>query len=356
MKASRLPGIVLAAIAVQAVALLAAPAARAVEAHAVILLYHHVDSDTPAATSVTPARFGQHLAFLADGGYRVWPLARILAAVYDNAEPLPENVVAITFDDAYESVYTEARPRLAARGWPYTVFVNTDAVDAGHEPYMSWDQLRALTGAGATIGNHSAAHGHMATPARRESRAEWRRRVKADIERAHKRLAEEIGREPRVFAYPYGEDSPALAEVVADRYRWALVQRSGAVGAAVDPLALPRFPMATGFASVDRLELAVRARALPVREVAIGAHGARGDLDWIRVTLADGGFRGAQLACYSAGGDPLPVEAASADRRVIRIEVDGIGRPGRNKVNCTAPASDGSGDYYWFSYQWRIDP
>jgi len=356
VKASRLPGIVLAAIAVQAVALLAAPAARAVEAHAVILLYHHVDSDTPAATSVTPARFGQHLAFLADGGYRVWPLERILAAVYDNAEPLPENVVAITFDDAYESVYTEARPRLAALGWPYTVFVNTDAVDAGHEPYMTWDQLRALARSGAAIGNHSAAHGHMAAPTEGESIAAWEARVSGDIGRAHARLAAEIGRAPAVFAYPYGEDSPALARIVAESYRWALAQRSGAVGASVDPLAIPRFPMATGFAALDRLSRAVDSRPLPVRELATGADGDRGDLDWIRFAVLEEGFRMSRVACFSADGHALPIERIGAESMSVRIDVDGIGRPGRNKINCTAPASDGSGDYYWFSYQWRIDP
>jgi peptidoglycan/xylan/chitin deacetylase (PgdA/CDA1 family) len=323
--------------------------------HAVILLYHHVAVDTPASTSVTPERFEAHLDWLAREQYRVWPLERLLAAVIDGAEPVPEDVVAITFDDAYESVHDAAAPRLAARGWPYTVFVNTDAIDAGHAPYMGWAQLRELAGRGAEIGNHSAAHGHMARPRDDESRAAWRERIRADIGRSHERIAEEIGREPGVFAYPYGEDSPELAELVGERYPWALVQRSGAAGPLTDPLAVPRFPMATGFASLDRLALAARSRPLPVRDVETGGRGERGDLAWIRLTLAADGFSVARLACFSAGGDALDLDVESGPPDRVRIDVAGIGRPGRNKVNCTAPADDGSGTFYWYAHQWLVD-
>ena len=48
------------------------------------------------------------------------------------------------------------------------------------------------------------------------------------------------------------------------------------------------------------------------------------------------------------------VEREGDDPLVISIDVEGIGRPGRNKVNCTAPASDGSGDFYWYAVQWKI--
>ena len=36
--------------------------------HAVVLIYHHVDTGTPASTSVTPELFGQHLDYLAVEG------------------------------------------------------------------------------------------------------------------------------------------------------------------------------------------------------------------------------------------------------------------------------------------------
>lgn len=331
--------------------------------HGVILLYHHVSDETPAATSVTPAQFSSHLDYLDEYGYRVWPLERLLAAVLRGAEDVPENVVAITFDDAYESVFTEARPRLAARGWPYTVFVNTDAIDAGHSPYMSWDQLRTLANEGVEIENHGAAHGHMSRPHPGESASDWRTRVSEDIAAAYSRIRAEIGQAPTLFAYPYGEDSEALAVIVDERHDYALAQRSGPVGPLSDPSSIPRFPMATGFASLERLELAARSRPLPVTGIKETSDEGRGegDIRSIELTIAmpdeDPGFRTGQLSCFSATGRRLDVALDSDGPLVVRVDVHGVGVPGRNKINCTAPVDDGSGDFFWYSRQWLVaDP
>lgn len=331
-------------------------AATASERHAVILLYHHVSADTPASTSVTPIQFERHLEYLADNDYRIWPLRRALDAVLDGAGEIPDKVVSITFDDAYESVFTEARPRLNAHGWPYTVFVNTDAVDAGHAPYMSWDQLRALAHEGVAIENHSAAHSHMSRPGSAESASDWRVRVRNDVATSYSRIDEEVGHAPSLFAYPYGEDSPELAAVVAERHDHALAQRSGPVGVLTDPLSIPRYPMATGFASLDRLELAVRSRPLPVSQTSTRATGPaeRGDIDRIELRAEPGGFRAAQLNCFAGSGQALETETEGDGPYRIRIDLEGVGKPGRNKINCTAPAADGSGDFYWFSYQWLV--
>ena len=334
-----------------------APAAPTTEPHAVILLYHHVSEKTPASTSVTPTQFEQHLDFLVEHDYRVLPLERVLDAVLKEAEDIPERVVAVTFDDAYESIYTEAHPRLSARGWPYTVFANTDAIDSGHSPYMSWAKLRELAEDGVAIGNHSAGHAHMSRPEAGESERDWRRRVRADIQKAHGRIAEEIGTAPELFAYPYGEDSPALAEVVAEDHEYGLAQRSGPVGPLTDPLSIPRFPMATGFASLDRLELAVRSRPLPVSETNTRPAGSRGngDLNRIDLKIEAGGFRAGQLNCFAGSGQRLETSMDGTGPYRVTIDVAVVGTPGRNKINCTAPAADGSGDFYWFSWQWLVE-
>jgi len=331
--------------------------AEAAEApHGVVLLYHHVSDDTPASTSLTPEQFSDHLDFLDQHDYRVWALGRLLDAVVRGAEVVPENVVAITFDDAYESVFTEARPRLAERGWPYTVFVNTDAIDAGHAPYMSWDQIRSLHEAGVAIENHSAAHGHMSRPARSESLRAWRSRVAEDIARARSRIEAETGRAPTLFAYPYGEDSDALAEIVAPGHAYALAQRSGPVGTLSDPLSIPRFPMATGFASLERLELAVRSRPLPVTEIETTGveYGLEGDIRAIDLALDGQGFRIGQLNCFAASGRRLDAEVDGDNPFHISVNVEDVGKPGRNKINCTAPAADDSGDFFWHSVQWLV--
>lgn len=323
----------------------------------VVLLYHHVSDRTPPSTSVTPERFEAHLNYLAENDFEVWPLRRLLEAAIDSTERLPGKVVAITFDDAYESVYSEAWPRLRERGWPFAVFVNTDAVDAGHSPYMDWDQLRTLYESGVEIGNHSASHGHLIARRDGESQADWSERIEADIERAARRTSSEVGARPELFAYPYGEDSRELAELVGKRHEFALAQRSGALGEYTDRLSVPRFPMASGFDDMGRFALAVNARALPVTgiEAVPAGDGVRGPLDLLQLDVADGGFRPGQLACFTGAGERLDLEVESGPPHRVSITVVQRGSTGRNRINCTAPAADGSGDYFWHSYQWVQD-
>lgn len=326
--------------------------------HFVILLYHHVSRDTPPSTSVSPERFAEHLDWLQAHDHEVWPLQRALEALA--GEQLPDRVVVISFDDAYGSVHDTAWPMLTERGMPFSVFVNTDAIDAGHEPYMDWSELRALAEAGVELGNHSASHAHLPRSAADEDEAAWRRRVAEDIDRAHRRIQQQTGQAPALFAWAYGEDAAELYALVSERYRYALVQRSGAVGPDSEPMALPRFPLARGWDSIERLALAVGARPLPVTAAETRPprrRAAVSDPEQLRLRLSeqgsDPGFSAARIQCYSATGDELPTtRVEDAEGLELHIDLAAVGRPGRNKVNCTAPAEDGSGDFYWHSFQW----
>src|SRR5690606_14501793 len=134
--------------------------------------------------------------------------------------PLPDKVVAITIDDAYASVYTRAFPLLKKYGMPFTVFVSTDAIDEGPGDFMSWQQLRELQAAGVTIANHSATHDYLVRRNDVESDSARLARVREDIERAQRRLQEELGEgvneAPRLFAYPYGEYDAALTDMLQE--------------------------------------------------------------------------------------------------------------------------------------------
>ncbi|MDX1626213.1 MAG: polysaccharide deacetylase family protein [Wenzhouxiangellaceae bacterium] len=315
--------------------------------HGVAFLYHHVSAETPPSTSVTPETFASHLEWLADHDYRVWELQRLLRAVLDGAEPVPERVVAITFDDAWVSVFEKAAPLLEERNWPYTIFVNSDAVDEGLEPAMSWDQLRALAERGAAIENHGASHAYLARrPADVDEQA-WHERIRADVERGHERLAEEIGVAPSLFAYPYGEADETVAAIVGEHYAFALEQRSGAIGPGSDPLRLPRYPMATAFASLDRLATAASSLPMAVRSVELRPRNRPAGASPESLRLEFSGEVPAGLACFTAGGRSLDV---AVQGKAAVVDADGVGRPGRNKINCTAPA--GEGRYRWFSWQW----
>jgi biofilm PGA synthesis lipoprotein PgaB len=323
--------------------------------HAVALIYHHVNEDTPALTSVSPVVFEQHLDYLAEHQFNIWPLSRILDAL-DKGRDLPANTVAITFDDAYRSIYTEAFPRLRKRNWPFTIFVSSSGIDNGYADYLNWDQLREMAKAGNEISNHSHSHAHLVRRLKGESNTRWQTRVRSDIEMAAERIKDEIGSDSSLFAYPYGEYSQSLKAIVRSLGYHGIAQQSGAIGAHSDLLAIPRFPMATGYADLERFAIVVNSRPLPV--TAVAATGAD-EKSWrpikrLQVTLADGNYSAHQLGCYRASGTPLETTIISEQPLVISVTVSGEQTAGRHKINCAVPASNAPGVFYWYSHQWMV--
>ena len=212
--------------------LLVGPFVRAEEPvppHAVVFMYHHVSEATPPSTSVSPASFRAHLEYLDENGFRVRPLAEIVAALAGE-QALPDSVVAITFDDGYRSVYETAYPLLREKGWPFTVFVSSEAIDGGHGPVMTWEQLREMGENGAAIASHGRHHHHLQRLRGGESRADWAARLKADLQHSLDRMKAETGQENRMLAYPFGESDQPLRDLVADMGWVGFGQQSGAMG------------------------------------------------------------------------------------------------------------------------------
>ena len=330
------------------------PASQA-DDHAVALIYHHVSTDAPALTSVSPAVFEQHLNYLAEHNFNIWPLSRILDAL-DKGKGLPANTIAITFDDAFRSIYTEAFPRLRKRNWPFTIFVSSAGIDAGYGGYLNWDQLREMAKAGNEISNHSHSHAHLVRRLEGESSAQWQTRVTADIKSAGDRINSEIGSDSSLFAYPYGEYSQALKAIVRSLGYRGIAQQSGAIGAHSDSLAIPRFPMATGYADLERFAIAVNSRPLPITAVLATGSDETSYLpiERLQLTLADGDYRAHQLGCYRASGTPLALTIITEQPLTVSVAVNGEQPAGRHKINCAVPASNAPGVFYWYSHQWLV--
>ena len=321
-----------------------------VPVHAVILLYHHVSEDTPPATSVSPGMFSSHLDYLALQGYNVIPLDELVAGL-EGRTSLPPNAVAITFDDAYASVFTQALPLLEQRGWPFTVFASTDYIDKAYGGYMTWQQLRAIEERGGRIGNHSSSHRHLVRRLPGEDRARWRRRVAADIEHAQARLRAELSAPLRMHAYPYGEFDAALESLLAELDYVAFGQQSGPAGRLSERQAVPRFPVATGYADLKSLAEKLRSRPLPVEIVAPHSRvlDPQAKPPVLELRIPPGRYERERLRCYVSGQAPAEV---TWDGDVASIRANQRLRPGRSKFNCTVPATDLPGVYYWYSHLW----
>jgi hypothetical protein len=172
-------------------------------------------------------------------------------------------------------------------------------------------------------------------------------------------LAAEIGRPVDLLAYPYGEYDAGLQEIVRDLGWAAFGQQSGAMGALSDLTALPRFPMAGAFAAMENFPVKASCLPLPVLEAqsagpllpaGVGVVKPRPAL---RLKLAPGDYRAAQLAAYASGQGRADLTWIDEEARVLEVRATEPLPTGRSRYNITAPATDGR-RYYWYSYTWIV--
>lgn len=329
-------------------------AASGVAEHGVILLYHHVATDTPAITSISPDDFEQQLQFLEDYDFQVWPLPDLVAAVKER-QTLPDRVVAITFDDNYQSVYTEAFPRLKKRNWPFTVFVSTDAVDKGINMQASWDQLREMARHGATIANHSASHNHLLLRLPGESDDAWEQRITGDIKKAQQRIRKETGQQQPLFAYPYGEFNQALARIVEQLGYVGIGQQSGPFSDHYPGPAIPRFPFAGNYTDIKDFGVKLLTLPLPIGYLSAEDNPLANSNQHpaLLLELAEGDYATENLRCYGSGQGALQLQWLS-DRR-LQVTPDKPVPSGRSRYNCTMPTGKRYRDiqrFYWYSHPW----
>ncbi len=326
---------------------------------AVVFMYHRFGETAYPSTSVNLDQFEAHLQHLDEAGYRVWPLERI-ARHLQEGRPLPDRVIGLSVDDAYRSFYLEAWPRLRARGWPVTVFVATDYVDRGSAAYMSWAQMRELAAEGVAFANHSRRHDKLHERRSGESAAQWRARVRADLEHAERRLREELGEQavpsmPRLFAYPYGEFDSHLIALVAELGYVAFGQHSGAIGPYSDLRALPRFPMAVAYAEIADFRQKAATLALPLTAIEPADPVLTDSNNPPRLTATLGAVQGdpRRLTCFASGQGALEVQWLDENERRFSVQASRPYGPGRARYNCTLPAAE-RGRFYWYSQPWIV--
>lgn len=318
----------------------------------VVLLYHHVAEDTPPVTSVSPEEFANHLNWLEDHGFSVWPLKEALDALHSDT-PLPPRTVVITFDDAYEDIYANAWPMLREHGMPFTVFVATQAVDQGHAGIMSWDQLRTLAGAGVTLATHSHTHNHLIRKRADETTEEWLARVRHDLLTARRRLTEETGVTSHLLAWPFGEYNQKLDRLAESLGFTAFTQASGAVGPGYDRQRLPRFPVAGPYADLETLKNKFDALPLPVVDKSSPGPQLTADQrrPTLTLTLGPGHFRVEDITCYVSGQGAVTPERIGEQR--IRVRAPEPLPPGRSRYNCTVHSTRAD-RWYWYSQPWFL--
>jgi len=330
-------------------------AATPVSSHAVVMLYHHDAVHTPASTTIHPGKFQEHMDHLARESFNVWPLPKVLDFIKQGKD-LPDKVVVLTFDDGYRDLYINAYPVMKQKGFPFTAFINSGPIDAGKGNYLSWDQVREMAKHGATIANHTVSHTHMGQPLKGENQGEWLARIRVEVESNQKRIQEETGTDVKILAYPYGEYTPEIIDLVDAMGYTAFGMNSGAMGPDDDSLALPRFAEGGHYVGINDFKLRVKTRSLPVSDIKTGyaVVTTNNRSPTLAFTLKKGRYRYKEMTCYGMGQGRLKVRVDTSNTETGPSFLITPNKPipvGRSTYNCTMP--DYHGRYYWYSHQWN---
>jgi peptidoglycan/xylan/chitin deacetylase (PgdA/CDA1 family) len=166
-----------------------------------ILIYHSIRPYVPTDSKgsrrwiATPQALEAELSWLRDKGYASVSFDELEAHVSRGA-PLPPRPVIISFDDDWQSQYTNAVPLLHKYGFRATFYVWVRAVGRPH--HMSWDEIRELDADGMEIGCHTLTHLFLT---RLRDDGQLRREIVA----AKNLIEAHIGHPVTSLAYPFGQ-------------------------------------------------------------------------------------------------------------------------------------------------------
>ena len=317
---------------------------------AVVFMYHRFDDERYPSTNIKLEQFEKHLEYIEKNNFNVWPLSKIIRYILEGKK-LPQKTVALTIDDAYISTYMEAYPRLKAQKYPFTVFVSTNAVDTKSKNYMSWNQMREMSRDGAEFANHSLTHDYLLLY-KSETKEKWENRVRAEIQKAQKRLHQELGsttnENPKLFSYPFGEYNENVTSLLKELGYVGITQTSGVLSSESDLRTIPRFAMAEAFGDIEDFTLKINTLPLPIESISPSEPVITSNNPPLLHLKLKRAIK--NLKCYTADGKSIDMKWIS--EKELQIQAKQPLKAPRDRYTCTAPTKEGR--WYWHSNLWII--
>jgi peptidoglycan/xylan/chitin deacetylase (PgdA/CDA1 family) len=208
-----------------------------------ILTFHTIENSS-SKIAFSPEVFQLSMRMLFEQGYRTISLSRVIEYI-SRDEQFPERTLVLTFDDGYESTFKEAFPILRKYGMTATVFLvigdQTNFRNSKHLPplgrkkMISWDNIYEMQSAGIDFGSHTLTHPDLTRVPIEH--------LDKEIRESRSLLEDALGKKVSAFAYPYGNNTRTIREIVKNYYSLACCGRLGLVTQSSDPFALERIDM-----------------------------------------------------------------------------------------------------------------
>ena len=313
--------------------------ANEVKNSATVFMYHKFGVSKYPSTSVTIDQLNSHIEELTKEKYTIKSLDFIIDTIINDGD-LPANTIGISVDDADKSFLEVGWPLFKENNIPVTLFVTTGTI-SNNEKYINWDQIRKLKEEGVVIGAHSHTHAHMPDISIEE--------VRDEIETSNKIFLKELGEIPTLFAFPYGETTDEIIELVKEfKFKVAFGQHSGIINETSNMYYLPRFSLNERYGEIDRVKFAASSKGLGVYDFIPESPTIKQNPPFIGFSLLDE-KKAQSLDCF------IFDSKGQVDREIykfnerIEIRLSRELSPGRSRMNCTV--KDIEGYWRWFGHQ-----
>ena len=319
--------------------LVGATFANEVKNSATVFMYHKFGVSKYPSTSVTIDQLNSHIEELTKEKYTIKSLNFIIDTIINDGD-LPENTIGISVDDADKSFLEVGWPLFKKNNIPVTLFVTTGTI-SNNQKYINWDQIRKLKEEGVIIGAHSHTHAHMPDISIEE--------VRNEIETSNKIFLKELGEIPTLFAFPYGETTDEIIELVKEfKFKVAFGQHSGIINETSNMYYLPRFSLNERYGEIDRVKFAASSKGLGVYDFIPQNPTIKQNPPFIGFSLLDD-KKVQSLDCFIFDSKGQVEREIYKFNERIEIRLSRELSPGRSRMNCTVKDSDGN--WRWFGHQ-----
>ena len=313
--------------------------ANEVKNSATVFMYHKFGVSKYHSTSVTIDQLNSHIEELTKEKYTFKSLDFIIDTILNDGD-LPENTIGISVDDADKSFLEVGWPLFKKNNIPVTLFVTTGTI-SNNQKYINWDQIRKLKEEGVVIGAHSHTHAHMPDISIEE--------VRNEIETSNKMFLKELGEIPTLFAFPYGETTDEIIDLVKEyKFKVAFGQHSGIINETSNMYYLPRFSLNERYGEIDRVKFAASSKGLGVYDFIPQNPTIKQNPPFIGFSLLDD-KKAQSLDCFVFDSKGQVDREIYKFNERIEIRLSRELSPGRSRMNCTVKDSDGN--WRWFGHQ-----
>ena len=313
--------------------------ANEVKNSATVFMYHKFGVSKYPSTSVTIDQLNSHIEELTKEKYTIKSLDFIIDTIINDGD-LPANTIGISVDDADKSFLEVGWPLFKKNNIPVTLFVTTGTI-SNNQKYINWDQIRKLKEEGVIIGAHSHTHAHMPDISIEE--------VRNEIETSNKIFLKELGEIPTLFAFPYGETTDEIIELVKEfKFKVAFGQHSGIINETSNMYYLPRFSLNERYGEIDRVKFAASSKGLGVYDFIPKNPTIKQNPPFIGFSLLDD-KKAQSLDCFVFDSKGQVEREIYKFNERIEIRLARELSQGRSRMNCTV--KDRDGNWRWFGHQ-----